>query len=118
MATQNKPKGEQYVAVGRVIHRSEMAGKSEPTVTYNPGDTIDSADFEEAQIERLLKKGSIKPAKLVKAEVKAREDARTAQQQAEDAAATADAAARAAASTPSPGTEADEKIAAGDSKRK
>ena len=87
MSSKNNGK---YVSVGVLQYRSDLDDKKATARTYKPGDVIDE-DLDQADVDRLLKRGAIKESKQAKLEEKARADAAAAAAQAQEAAAAAQA---------------------------
>lgn len=79
-----------YESVGQLHYRSELDDKKAPARTYKPGQLIDE-DLDDAEAERLLKKGAIREAKLAAQERAARERAAEAARAAAEAHAAAQA---------------------------
>lgn len=92
-----------YISVGVLRYRSELDDKKNPTREYRPGQVIDE-DLDKVDVDRWLKKGVIREAKLAKREQEARDEAAQAAAQAQDAQERAEAASQAAlaGTTPEP----------------
>lgn len=82
MSSKNNGK---YVSVGVLQYRSDLDDKKQTARTYKPGDVI-TEDLDQADVDRLLKRGAIKESKQAKLEEKARADAAAAAAQAQEAA--------------------------------